>query len=322
MTDLPRPVEHLREMMRRYPDLGREVDRFRAGRGTALPDWPDWCFLPMAAWMAIATGGSPSPIPTPRDVYTMQLLAAVGTWRYTQGIYRIDPDLRAALTESDVSGDLPSEVLHRLPEWSVYVDTPGMAWGNADLYGFWAHLEADANTGDTELRILLDQDAALTAVPVHLGPWPLVEAVERTIRESRQQAAKIGLRMPDTGNASVILADQLVPLISILLYLCSDEPEIDNERQPGTSPRFPVPKRTKRGVRLFAPDRPTVWIVGHRIGDVIRESRTLAQAGDRRVRAHIRRGHWHGYWRGPRDGERRFLYHWLPPMVVGGGDDS
>ena len=47
-------------------------------------------------------------------------------------------------------------------------------------------------------------------------------------------------------------------------------------------------------------------------------------------RPHIRRAHWHGYWAGPRkpkldmpedQQQRRFFYHWLHPMIVGGKED-
>ena len=34
------------------------------------------------------------------------------------------------------------------------------------------------------------------------------------------------------------------------------------------------------------------------------------------VRPHVRRAHWHGYWYGPREGERNFKLKWLPPVAV------
>ena len=49
-----RPAEHLRAVMRDYPELGPWVDMLRRDRGRNLPDWPEWCFLPMAGWYALA----------------------------------------------------------------------------------------------------------------------------------------------------------------------------------------------------------------------------------------------------------------------------
>lgn len=36
----------------------------------------------------------------------------------------------------------------------------------------------------------------------------------------------------------------------------------------------------------------------------------------RHVAPHMRRAHWHNYWEGPRDGERRLVPHWVPPVGV------
>ncbi|ECI3850804.1 hypothetical protein DOJ73_19430 [Salmonella enterica subsp. enterica] len=48
-------------------------------------------------------------------------------------------------------------------------------------------------------------------------------------------------------------------LLPILLYICSDEPEIDNARQPGISPEHPQLVRTKKGYRLFPANGPRYW---------------------------------------------------------------
>ena len=129
--DAHRAVAHFNRLAKRFPALSRQVDTFLSGRGRDLPDWPAWCLLPMAAWMAIATGGrEPSggkfdPMRNGQIAADMQQLAAIGAWRYSQGIYRVDADLLASLQGSVVKGSLPSEVLFRLPEWSLYVETLG-----------------------------------------------------------------------------------------------------------------------------------------------------------------------------------------------------
>ena len=40
-----------------------------------------------------------------------------------------------AVRDTPVEGDIPCEVLHRLPEWCVYVETPGMTAFQAPLHG-------------------------------------------------------------------------------------------------------------------------------------------------------------------------------------------
>lgn len=307
-----RPIEHLRAWTHHYPALPGLIDQMRRDRGTALPDWPEWCFIPLAGWIAMLMQDPDyegSEFAAAADVGRV---AALGTWRYSQGVYVMDPALRAALTETDITGELPSEVFLRLPEWCVYVATPGMAYGSTDLHGFWAHLEHDANDGRAELRLVLDTDTGLVAIPIHLGQWTLVEAMQRVIAEASRQVP--GSPLPDR---STELAETLNPIVSILLYLCSEEPEIDNDRHPGVSPAYASPTKTKRGWRLFPPDQVTVWQVGRDVGDTLRHERqTVNHDTGRTMRPHIRRGHWHGYWRGSRDGDREFVYHWLPPQMV------
>ncbi|MBL8474403.1 MAG: hypothetical protein JNM98_21625 [Rhodocyclaceae bacterium] len=144
-----RPREHLATAGRLYPHAWKRADEFRAVRGRhGLPDWPEWCFLPLAGWYAIVSGGGENRVPVERITHVARL-SALGAWRATQGVYRFDPDVYAAVVDTPISGDIPADVLHRMPEWCVYVETPGMTARGALLHGFWAHLEADANTGQS-----------------------------------------------------------------------------------------------------------------------------------------------------------------------------
>ena len=45
-----RPVEHLRAIAKKYPAAWKQLESFRADRGKDdLPDWPEWCYIPVAA---------------------------------------------------------------------------------------------------------------------------------------------------------------------------------------------------------------------------------------------------------------------------------
>lgn len=321
----PRPIHHLNTAMALYPNLPHWVDTFRADRGKSLSKWPDWCFLPMAGWYTVVSDGNQMEVLTLQVAGDVSRLAAMGTWRYSQGIYRLTPELLAALLDSPVSGKLPSDVLYRLPEWCVYVETPGQHWLGEPIHGFWAHLEYDMNTGRSELRFLFDGERSLTGLPVHIGDWTITEAIGRAMGEAkRQQQARGGVFEMKADDIQTASAD-LNPFISVLLYLCSEEPEIDDARQPGESPNRPSPKKTKKGWRLFPPDKPRVWSVGIRLGAQLRAAQDSQEPGEptgRTVRPHLRRGHWHGFWLGPRNGERRFEYRWISPLMVGNNPDD
>lgn len=323
-----RPRDHVEAAGGLYPDAWRLADVFRAGRGTQFPAWPDWCYLPITAAATIVAEDAgidirDLPMRYPERMADAARLASLVAWRVTQGIYRFDQAVYDAVRETPVSGDLPHDVLYRLPEWCIYVETPGMQSAGA-LHGFFAHLEYDLS-GRVELRLLLDCEAALLPLPLHLGAWSLSESIERTVAEARRQALQAGIHteadLPALPGVQSV-AHELAPLVSLLLYLCSQASEIgDGTRRPGN----PAPKRVRGAWRLFAADRPTTWDVGVRLGAALRRAYQAEQtAGDSGTHAgprpHIRRAHWHGFWRGPLAGPREYDLRWLPPIAVGVAD--
>lgn len=147
---------HLRAVAGRYPLAWDQIASFRRERKD-LGDWPAWCYCPLAGAYAVVSGGGDQVVPPGRGL-DVGVVGALAAWRATQGVYRIDPDLLPALWDTPVSGALPDDLLFRLPEWCVYVETshaPTIA--GERLAGFFAHLEYDANGARAELRVLLDQ---------------------------------------------------------------------------------------------------------------------------------------------------------------------
>lgn len=284
----------------------------RDSRGKDLPLWPKWCFLPMAGWLSIISHQHGRPQgPNMDDALAMPAVAAIGTWRYTQGVYHFDDDFLTELTDSEVNGKLPADVLLRLPEWCLYIVLPSGG-------GYLVHLEWDANTGRAELRFLLDSPTfypGLFPLTMHLGPWTVTEAFDRFIHEGlRISKLNQSSFFPDFGPHEIEQGAALLHrLLPPVLYLCSDEPELTGE-EAGSRPGTPRMTKTKRGPKLFAPQRPRVWRVGQTIGETLRQQERSSEFQGRR--AHLRRAHWHGYWTGPQDGERTFKYHWIPPVMV------
>lgn len=318
---------YLTEMARKYPDVWKRIDIMRAARGRDLPDWPQWCFLPLAGAIALVEGYG-----VRHDGLDPARLAALAAWRVTQGVYRFDPDLYKEIIDTPLTGDIPHDVFHRLPEWCVYVETPGMTFTGRVLYGFFAHLEYDVETDRTELRLLLDLDErahvlAPSTIPVilHLGPWSVEESIERMLEAARAMADDPELlRDPGWDDYARTLAKNVRPMLSLLLYLCSVNADMDAAWATRTPPRI---KRHKGVDRTYPPDASSVWSVGVRIGAALRRARALAAQDPQeppeptsaqvraRPRPHIRRAHWHGYWTGPRKSPS-FSLKWLPPIPV------
>jgi hypothetical protein len=168
---------HLARIAAEYPDIWRQVDRLRAERGRTLPQWPSWCFMPLAGAYAICSGGRDDA--PPERLGAIAALGALAAWRPTQGIYRFDPTVYAALWDTPLAGEIPTEVLHHIPEWCVYIETPESTYLDTPSPGYFAYLEHDAKEGRGELRLAIDCGETLaTAMPIHLDRGGLVAGIE------------------------------------------------------------------------------------------------------------------------------------------------
>ena len=316
------PLRWLGELGRRHPDAWSGIEQLRGMRGRELPDWPSWCYVPIAAGIAAVTRGADltrlsleQRVAATRDAATVTALAA---WRQTKGVYVLDADLLEALWATSVTGDLPTAVLQRLPEWCVYLHLERELRPGVTLHGAWVHLEHDPTDGSSELRLVLALADGLAVLPIDLGGG-LRDGIESVVSDALLQSHTA----TDAATVDTVVAasHELVgPLVSIALYLCSDEPEIDGQGRPGN----PRPERVKGGWRTFPAPGIRRWSVGVRIGAALRAAQEAAAGGERehaasgrqRPRAHWRRAHWAVRWTGPRTGEQTPVVRWIQPTLV------
>lgn len=295
------PNETLIAYSRKYRDLNAKIGQFYFSKGKDLPEWHSSVFLPIAAWIAIVTDGGPVSLSSGTEAAE---LAAVGTWQFSKSIYEFDADIFETLIDAGINGEIPASVLLQIPEWCVYIKTPGLKYIHDDIAGFFAHLEHDMNTQAMELRIALhSEDGSLRTIPLILGQTTIEESCECLFRNA-------GFTGIQTENPLVDLLQKIIPLV---LYLCTDAPEFKGSNS--TAPSNAVPKKTKHGLKLFPVEKVRTWKVGYEIGNTIRAAHT--RAGGKKS-PHLRRAHWHHFWSGKRDSaDRRIICKFLPPTFVG-----
>lgn len=332
----------------KYPNAWKRYDDLRAARGKELPDWPAWCWCPLAGAYAIISGGGNNRLQF-EQLPDIGILGALAAWRMTQGIYRFDSDVFAALWDTPMAGKIPVEILYRLPEWCVYIEAPpGYTLYTLPLAGWFTYLEYDAQSGRTELRFVFDlHPRGMSVFMLHLTATTIEQCIQDVVLVSQHQALQIqapsNLRPEDYGTAypdgalllqdlPSLLAPVLSSIVSIVLYLCSVSADIADLRSKRERPANPVPRKTKKGLRTFPLDGgATTWLVGYRIGASLRlaagggegKERSGAEpgeAGRSSPRPHIRRAHWHTYLTGPRDRPQKPVLKWLPPTPVGAGE--
>jgi hypothetical protein len=296
--------------MRSLGISSRDIDKIRSGH----EKWPKWCFAPFAVWAT-------SVVRSKRDLQKVKDLTCAITvipWRYSRSVYRFDSDVYRELIATPFSGELPGEVLLRLPEWSIFVEMQDEA-----VSGVFVSLEY-VSAGKVELRFVFCAGDRLIPFYINLSAGTIEKSFEESLMEYEKVAGgsdKVKAEYAELLGEDLSLVKKA---LSLVLYVCSDEAEIRDRDAPDWEPAFPRPKVTKGQERLFPADRNRVVDVGRELGAMLREGAAKSEPSaptGRTVRPHLRRGHWHGFWTGPRKENRdqqKFFLKWLPPVFVHG----
>lgn len=229
------PTRLHNKITREYREVWDQVRDFLNGRGRDLPDWPEWCYMPMAGAYAVVSGGGSGVLP-PEKQRDISVVAAVTAWRPTRTNVEIEEGLLQALWEGELPDTVRADDLTSLPAWGIYVDLESVSDAPA---GAILHLEHDVNDGHAEFRGLgIEESLETFPVLLDLKGAPREGArsvLEEAVRVGEQNKQRIPVEM---GTASA-LAEQVRPFLSIALYLGSEASAWTPERprRPDRRPR-------------------------------------------------------------------------------------
>jgi hypothetical protein len=257
--------------------------------------------------------------------YTIML-----NWRHSKGVYKFDSEILPKLYLTSLPINISPIIFTRLPEFCVYVETPDRkTWDGEPMQGFFAMCEETSSKTKLErfLYMLIDTGDENKLDKTYILQFSLVESsLEKTLESLTLFDWESSLRED--------LIDWVAPLFSQLLYLCSEEPEIDDLSGKNKAPVTPALKKTRKGYRLFAPDKISEWGCGWRTGKLIRNASKIQDDEDtseekndaeiivelslrNRPRGHIRRAHFHTFYAGKKNAsEREVRIKWLPMIKV------
>jgi len=240
-------------------------------------------------------------------------LAVLGTWRMSKGVYVFDKDFSTALDRSS-HRDIPASLFRRLPERAVYIP---MEVASLMMHGFFASL----NETEGGIFLILSIDSANPVI------WP-IPCIDKLRVSAVTHYIRLMIEETDAEQASKDSFErqlaQLPSILSRVLYLCADDPDIE-----GKAAATQVIK-SRRGTRVIPPQEVNRWEVGLRLGAVFRQyaehcagendEDTHGAATRARPRPHLRRAHWHTYM----TGEQRSIprIRWINPVMVNTNDPS
>ena len=254
-------------------------------------------------------------------------------WKTYKQVFRFDPSFGEEIKDQEISETLPASVLEHMPYPLLYVEceTPlyDLAGVGDTAAGFFAFIDWDKPLPDPEGEFgfsrhphlicnLLAKPGSTTIVEIRLDVPTLNDAVSHLVEStsrSHEMRASMGLKVDERAvklNTDEHMRTVMTQVLNLMLYICSENADI----QRGYAPAKPSSKNPKKKNRR---SEASVQDVGYRIARAIREHRAgegaNAETGAK-VAPHVRRAHWHHFWRGPLDGERELVLRWLPPIPV------
>ncbi len=324
------PDVWIRQLNKKYPNLWTDLRKYyadpakivdaRSGGISLIKQVPDWCIMPtLFPFLLIVRRFNEAYYLTHMD--EIMTIGSMYVWRASKGIYRFAPEIYEALVSQPLTGDLPTACLYRLPEWAVYVETPGLIYERHPMEGFIAHLDYNlfSRTVDLQFAIFLEGRDQPKMIALPLGEGTLLDAMERVdqvddLFMGKRETRYIGSRDDYRKTFS--------SMIQLLLYLCSEEPDMPPIEHPHN-------RRTICG-GVRSPQEPRVWDIGVRVSKAIRMYKKTERSAEKEnlstqgahasPRPHMRSAHWHTFWTGPRDAtfpDRKPVIRWLPPIPVG-----
>lgn len=339
------PLEMVKKVTDAYPDIWKKVEE--AHRRNAVhnySEWPEWCYLPFVECMDIVCEVEDVTPAYPEIVKygnIATIIHSLASWRVSKEIFVMDPDIEQILSEqTDVNVD--SEILMKLPYYCFYIKTNHLSLDNRkELDGFFVSLEYDLRDSSGELRInFLYRDLTFIEIPLLLKYKTLEETIDYllalTVEESRVK--KTPGKEEELKGYFTELRKTMVSALQMVLYILSINSDIEENPVQKKIYRRSVSSKEDSAAHKIKDKYAEVrmWDVGYRIGASVRANRQKREGSisghsgsHSSKRPHLRRGHWHNFWVGPRtskegnrdgrEAERKLVLRWIPPTFIGGG---
>lgn len=314
------PLEMVSAISKKYPECWNQIQIFRKGKEKGDLQWDDLCYIPIAATIAIATNGTMLTELTPQ-INDAQILAAVAPWRIYKQIYNFPLEMESLLFDQADDIVIPVDVLRNLPYPCVYIECQLID----GIDGFFFHFESDAKTGRLEMRFaMLTEDMDCIAYPVHMiSGGSIKDGMDETFAEAKRNVDlfteyKKQIKPPTQDDY-----DLICKLFQLVLYICAQNKEITEDAV--TKKTYRKPKSEEQIKDKFREVQK--WNLGTEISQNVRRMNQRtgvryqyqgpSSTGTGTSKSpHVRRGHWHHYWTGKRDGERAQILKWIPPTFV------
>ncbi len=334
ITAAETPLQLVEKYRRKYSfkDTYDAMDEAKDKLVEAFPEcFCDWCQMPIAVPTNLLATAGYTPIECVRDGAS---LSACYLWRQYKIIYDFAGPLAEELAQQafDVSAldTLPVQFLiENMPYPCLYLRTHTISPNAA---GAFVWIERDVNTLQAELRIGIvsnDMDSIFNICLNLVNGGTLEDCLRATIEYTENnldKASELEKKIIEKETFDEMSSLKLLPTLAIvvvlqlLLYIESANAEVEDNREQKAvyrqprkksdiKDRFREVRQVEVGVRVSR-----ALLSAKRSGNLSGGGHGAGKGSSKS--SHMRRGHWHHYWTGPHDGERKLILKWVAPTVI------
>lgn len=315
-----------------FPGIYKKVDEIAKNKKEG--EWDDLCYVPTEKIMMLLYSSYPKATP---QYYAQdaQLIASVANWRRTKQIYSFPAEMRELLYSQDMQDEnIPIETLKALPFSCIYIEADDIM---ADTVGFFVSFDSGINNDRLDLRITgIGKKSTPLFVPLKKGST-IASVVDDVIKGAIETMRSQGYteeniyKSLDKGFGGIEkfkkkYIDETNKVIQLVLYICSANADVQENPEQKKIYR----KRKNVGQQKIRDQLKEVQAhdCGEDISIIIRKMKKngtyyvydndSSQKGKGAPkRPHVRRGHYHHFWKGKRGSENRTLVlNWVAPTFI------
>lgn len=289
-------------------------------------------------------------------------LCSIYKWKKWKKIYNFNDELIFQLNNQSDTTDptnlkIPMEFLKHIPFDTFFINANNfiddifksnnytfkvkkpfgneeiMGYDDVNISGFFVRLESD-NEGRDVLTFIapvdilynIDENSNLSNINSYEATLKYAMNYEIVLdAETIGECIQIAIddrKYIDNIEKKDVYIKIVMRCLTYLLYILSANSDIIN----GSINSY-RPKKKKESI-LDTVSEVQQFNVGYRIGSMLKQYRLSIKLESTEINGgkkipHIRRGHWHHYWVGPRNSDNReLIVHWIPPITVNSNWDE
>lgn len=258
------------------------------------------------------------PEPLSLEVYSSDMPFS-WLWHVNKVVYRINRELVDLIAVPDEKiPKIPMAPLLKTPQWVTCV---ALSWDKEGTKDKDGHIQRALMYGLTSIggkeymMMVLHYETSTGLIPLNM----YIDTSAPTIGEGFEWALRDlpNVKPSEFGRTMRVteMSEMICDIVNMMLFINGEY----HKSLVGKSNRiWETPRKDQRGGFRIKPRLATVYAtIGDELLHTVNEANRLTRESGSRA-AHFRRGHWHGYWTGPRTGEQDYILHWLAPIIVSG----